>query len=155
MKILGVTACPTGIAHTYMAAEAIAQAAEAKGYEVKVETRGSVGVENELTAEDIKSADVIILAVDLAVDMERFAGKKLIKVGVAEALKDTDKLIEKALNAEVYGAKDLVDQVKEAKVSAPEKNRCLQTSDERCILYDSICCCRWYYDCPCILIGFW
>ena len=56
MKILAVTACPTGIAHTYMAAEAIEEAAKKEGYEVKVETRGSVGVENELSAEDIKSA---------------------------------------------------------------------------------------------------
>lgn len=121
MKILGVTACPTGIAHTYMAAEAIEEAAKAKGYEVKVETRGSVGVENELTAEDIASADAIVLAVDTSVPMERFAGKKLITVGVAEALKDTDKLIEKALSAPEYKAVDLTDQVKEMKAQRGEK----------------------------------
>lgn len=112
MKILAVTACPTGIAHTYMAAEAIADAAKKKGYDVKVETRGSVGVENELTADDIKSADAIILACDTTVPMERFGGKKVLMVGVSDALKDANGLIEKALNAPVYGtASNLADQV--------------------------------------------
>ncbi len=111
MKILAVTACPTGIAHTYMAAEAIADAAKKKGYEVKVETRGSVGVENELTAADIKSADAIILACDTTVPMERFGGKKLLMCGVAEALKNSDALIEKALTSPVYGSANLADQV--------------------------------------------
>ena len=115
MKVLAVTACPTGIAHTYMAAEAIEGACKSKGYEVKVETRGSVGVENELTAEDIKSADAIILAVDTSVPTDRFVGKKLITVGVADALKDTDKLIEKALKAPVHKSGDLADQVASAK----------------------------------------
>jgi len=112
MKILAVTACPTGIAHTYMAAEAIADAAKKKGYDVKVETRGSVGVENELTADEIKSADAIILACDTTVPMERFGGKKVLMVGVSDALKDANGLIEKALNAPVYGsANNLADQV--------------------------------------------
>ncbi|HHV13334.1 MAG TPA: PTS transporter subunit EIIC [Clostridiales bacterium] len=111
MNILAVTACPTGIAHTYMAAEAIEDAAKAKGYQVKVETRGSVGVENELTAEDIKAADAIILACDTAVPMERFAGKKLISVSVSEALKSPEQLLEKALNATVYGSSNLSDAV--------------------------------------------
>ena len=107
MKILAVTACPTGIAHTYMAAEAIEDAAKKMGYEVKVETRGSVGVENELTDAEIKTADAIILACDTAVPMERFAGKKVLSISVSEALKSTDKLIERALNASVYAAADL------------------------------------------------
>ncbi len=111
MKILAVTACPTGIAHTYMAAEAIADAAKKKGYDVKVETRGSVGVENELTAEEIKSADAIILACDTTVPMERFGGKKVLMVGVSDALKNASGLIEKALNAPVYGSANLADQV--------------------------------------------
>ncbi|MCD8498452.1 MAG: fructose PTS transporter subunit IIB, partial [Clostridiales bacterium] len=112
MKILAVTACPTGIAHTYMAAEAIADAAKKKGYDVKVETRGSVGVENELTADEIKSADAIILACDTTVPMERFGGKKVLMVGVSDALKDANGLIEKALNAPVYGSSaNLADQV--------------------------------------------
>ena len=113
MKILAVTACPTGIAHTYMAAEAIADAAKKKGYDAKVETRGSVGVENELTAAEIKEAEAIILACDTTVPMERFNGKKVLMVGVSEALKDANGLIEKALVAPVYGSAstNLADQV--------------------------------------------
>lgn len=111
MKILAVTACPTGIAHTYMAAEAIEEAAKKKGYQVKVETRGSVGVENELSAAEIKEADAIILACDTSVPMERFAGKKVLSVSVSEALKSPDQLIDKALNAGVYSAGNLSDDV--------------------------------------------
>jgi PTS system, fructose-specific, IIB component/PTS system, fructose subfamily, IIC component len=111
MKILAVTACPTGIAHTYMAAEAIEDAAKNKGYQVKVETRGSVGVENELTDQEIKEADAIILACDTTVPMERFAGKKLLSVSVSEALKAPEQLIEKALNAGVYHNSNLSDTV--------------------------------------------
>ncbi len=111
MKILAVTACPTGIAHTYMAAEAIADAAKKKGYEVKVETRGSVGVENELTDAEIKDADAIILACDTTVPMERFAGKRVLMAGVSEALKDANSLIEKSLQAPIYGTANLADQV--------------------------------------------
>lgn len=117
MKILAVTACPTGIAHTYMAAEAIEEAAKEKGYEVKVETRGSVGVENELTAKDIEDADAILLACDTAVPMERFIGKKLLSVPVSEALKDTQALIEKALKSPIYKDtnKNLADEVSDIK----------------------------------------
>lgn len=115
MKILAVTACTTGIAHTYMAAEAIEEAAKSKGYEVKVETRGSVGVENELTAEEINGADAIILACDTAVPMDRFNGKKVLSVAVSEAIKDTEKLIDRALKAPVYGGEDLVDEVSRIK----------------------------------------
>ena len=111
MKILAVTACPTGIAHTYMAAEAIEDAAKKMGYEVKVETRGSVGVENELTEEEIKEADAIILACDTSVPMERFIGKKVLSVPVSEALSETEKIIEKGINAPVYSAGDLSDEV--------------------------------------------
>lgn len=117
MKILAVTACPTGIAHTYMAAEAIETAAKKKGYEVKVETRGSVGVENELTASDIASADAIILACDTSVPMERFVGKKLVSTSVSDALKGADALIEKALKASPYKAAGLADQVADIKAA--------------------------------------
>lgn len=125
MKILAVTACPTGIAHTYMAAEAIEDAAKQKGYEVKVETRGSVGVENELTAADISGADAILLACDTAVPMERFAGKKLLSVSVSEALKETGSLIEKALNAPVYSASgtNLADEVASIKAKRSEERQ--------------------------------
>ncbi len=119
MRILAVTACPTGIAHTYMAAEAIEDAAKKKGYIVKVETRGSVGVENELTKEEIDQADAIVLACDTSVDMERFVGKKLISVAVSEALKDAEGLIEKAINSKPYKGVELTEQVANIKA---EKN---------------------------------
>lgn len=118
MKILAVTACPTGIAHTFMAAEAIEEAAKKKGYIVKVETRGSVGVENELMPNDIKDADAIILACDTAVPMERFNGKKVLQCAVADALKNAEALIDKSLSAPVYGAgvsANLADQVDQLK----------------------------------------
>jgi PTS system fructose-specific IIC component len=111
MKILAVTACPTRIAHTYMAAEAIEDAAKKKGYEIKVETRGSVGVENKLTDGEIKEADAIILACDTAVPMNRFADKKVLSVSVSDALKAPDQLLDKALSAAVYGQSNLSDTV--------------------------------------------
>lgn len=101
MKVLAVTACPTGIAHTYMAAEALSEAAQKRGYEVKVETRGSVGVENELSSEDIKSADFIVLACDTAVPTDRFVGKKVLSVSVSEAIKDADGLLTRVQSASV------------------------------------------------------
>ena len=116
MKLLAVTACTTGIAHTYMAAEAIEEAAKKKGYEVKVETRGSVGVENELTTEDIEKADSILIASDTAVPMERFIGKKVLSVPVSEAIKDAGKLVDRVMNASTYkGDKNLADEVSEIK----------------------------------------
>lgn len=102
MKVLGVTACPTGIAHTYMAAEAIEQAAKRLGFEVKVETRGSVGVENVLTSEDIANADVIVLACDTTVPTDRFIGKKVISVGVSDAIKRATEIIEIGLTKELF-----------------------------------------------------
>lgn len=97
MKIVAVTACPTGIAHTYMAAEMLEKTAKAMGHEVRVETQGSMGIENELSAKDIKEADVVIFAVDIQVEKEeRFAGKKTVKVGVGEAIKNPKGVIAKA-----------------------------------------------------------
>ncbi|WP_244592152.1 PTS fructose-like transporter subunit IIB, partial [Escherichia coli] len=71
-KIIAVTACPSGVAHTYMAAEALESAAKAKGWEVKVETQGSIGLENELTAEDVASADMVILTKDIGIKLSLF-----------------------------------------------------------------------------------
>ncbi len=116
MKFVAVTACPTGIAHTYMAAEALQIAGKEMNAEIKVETRGSVGAENELTAEDIAAADAVIIAADAAVPKERFAGKKMIEVPVKDAIKDAKGLIEKAKTASVYGQKqDLSNAVEAAK----------------------------------------
>ena len=98
-KILAVTGCPTGIAHTYMAAEALEKKAKELGYAIKVETRGSGGAKNVLTAEEIKEADVVILAVDIAITgTERFEGKPTIKVPTNVCVKAPKKLIEKIEN---------------------------------------------------------
>nr|WP_206442282.1 fructose-specific PTS transporter subunit EIIC [Streptomyces boncukensis] len=102
MKLLAVTACPTGIAHTYMAAEKLTQAAEARGIAMKVETQGSIGAENVLSDNDVRSADGIIIAADKDVDRSRFTGKKLLVVGVAEGISDPDGLIDRVRQAPVY-----------------------------------------------------
>ena len=94
MKILAVTACTAGIAHTYIVAEKIQQAAEEMGHQCKVETQGSAGIQNELTPEDIKDADVIIFSHDIAIrDTERFAGKRTVDVPIALAMKQPKSLI--------------------------------------------------------------
>lgn len=98
--ILAVTACPTGIAHTFMAAEALEQSAQKHGCQIKVETRGSGGAKNVLSADEIKHADCIIVAADTKVPMERFAGKKLIEVPVADGISKADLLIERVLKDE-------------------------------------------------------
>jgi PTS system fructose-specific IIC component len=100
-KILGVTGCPTGIAHTFMAAEALKQAAEALGVQIKVETNGAIGVEDELTAQEIKEADCIIVACDKKVDMERFNSRPVIEVSVGEGIHKAKELIEKAISGNV------------------------------------------------------
>lgn len=96
MKIVGVTACISGIAHTYISAEAIQQAAKAAGHQVKVETRGSVGAENVLTEQEIREADVVIIAADLGIPKERFKGKPVFEVGTHEVVKEPDIVIKKA-----------------------------------------------------------
>ncbi len=100
--IIGVTGCPTGVAHTYLAAESIEKAAAEMGYEHKVETNGSIGVRNSPSQSDIERADAIVVACDKQVDLNRFAGKKVIITGVKKAIKEADKLIEQALQAPVY-----------------------------------------------------
>ncbi|MFT5652783.1 MAG: PTS system fructose-specific IIC component [Psychromonas sp.] len=102
-KIVAITACPTGVAHTFMAATALEDKAKQLGYEIKVETRGSVGAKNQLTAEDISAADVVIIAADITVDLVRFNGKKLYKTSTSLALKKTEQEINKAFSdAAVY-----------------------------------------------------
>lgn len=97
MKIVAVTACPTGIAHTYMAAEQIEKTAKAAGHEVHVETQGSMGIENELSAAMIDEADVVIFAVDIEVEKkERFDGKKVVQASVSEAIKKPEALLARA-----------------------------------------------------------
>ena len=100
MKIVAVTACVTGVAHTYMAAAALAKAAKTAGFDLKVETQGSLGIENELTAEEIAAADLVLLAVDTCVqNSDRFDGKKVFEAPVAAAIKDPGKLLADALES--------------------------------------------------------
>lgn len=101
VKILAVTSCPTGIAHTYMAAEGIEKAAKAKECAVKVETRGSGGAKNVLTAKEIEEADGIIVAADAQVPLDRFDGKKVIICQVSDGISKADELVERVINGDV------------------------------------------------------
>ena len=117
-KLLGVTGCPTGIAHTYMAEEALKMAAEKYGCQIKVETNGAVGVENALTAKDIQEADGIIVACDKKVDVERFNGKPVIEVSVSDGINRAEELVKRCLDgkAPIRGG-----EIKEADDTVEEK----------------------------------
>ncbi|MEG9400216.1 PTS fructose transporter subunit IIC [Vibrio cholerae] len=108
--IIGVTGCPAGIAHTYLAAEALEKGAAALGFEIKVETNGSIGVKNSPSAEEIERAEAIVVACDKQVDMARFAGKRLIKTNVKAPIRDAQKLINEALRAPTYQAETVKTQ---------------------------------------------
>ncbi|NJP39277.1 PTS fructose transporter subunit IIABC [Alkalicoccus luteus] len=101
---LAVTGCPTGIAHTYMAADGLKAAAEKLGYDIKVETNGSDGVRNALTAEDIEKADAVIIAADTRVETDRFDGKPLLKAPVAAGIRKPEKLLQEAPDAPLHQA---------------------------------------------------
>lgn len=126
--LVGVTSCPTGIAHTFMAAEALAKAAKALGYEMKVETQGSVGAQNTLTFEEIGRAEAVIIAADAYVDKTRFAGNRVYETGTKEALHSGQEVIKKALALPEPGGQDLADVAREmkkakaAKVTGPYKH---------------------------------
>lgn len=103
--VIGITSCPTGVAHTYMAQEALEKGARELGYSVKIETQGSVGAENVLTAEEIARADIVIIAADTKVDPERFVGKRLYRTSTKAAIGDAQQVINTALaQAQVYRA---------------------------------------------------
>lgn len=96
MKIVGVTSCPSGVAHTYMAAESIEQAAKKAGIGVKVETQGSSGAENELTAEEIKDADFVILTNDTNISgKDRFKGKKVVQLSASKIIANSEAILNK------------------------------------------------------------
>ena len=99
-EILAITACPTGIAHTYMAAEALEKMGAQLGHKVKVETHGSSGVKNKFTKEEIKNAKAVIIAADTKIDLSRFDGKKLVKAKVADGINKPQELIEHVLSSE-------------------------------------------------------
>lgn len=101
-RILAITACPTGIAHTYMAAEALEKKSSEIGIPIKVETQGSGGAKNILTAEEIADSDGIIIAADKEVDLSRFDGKPVLRVPVADGIHRPEELIRSAPNAPIY-----------------------------------------------------
>ncbi|XNM66525.1 PTS fructose-like transporter subunit IIB [Escherichia coli] len=95
-KIIAVTACPSGVATLIWPAESLEAAAKAKGWQVKVETQGSIGIENELTAEDVASADMVILTKDIGIKFEeRFAGKTIVRVNISDAVKRAEAIMNK------------------------------------------------------------
>lgn len=105
-RIVAVTACAAGIEHTYMAAESLEKAAKKTGYKIKVETQGSIGAENVLTETDIETADVVIIAADINIDLMRFSGKRVLSVKSIDAIKAPEALIKRAYDeAKVFGAK--------------------------------------------------
>jgi len=116
-RLVGITSCPTGIAHTFMAAEALQKAAKALGHSIKVETQGSVGAKNQLTPEDIAAADAVIIAADTKVDVSRFAGKPLYMTSTKEAMNAGQEAVKKALAQPAGGgpALSLAEAVEKAK----------------------------------------
>jgi len=114
-KIVAVTACPTGIAHTYMAAESLKVGAQKLGYEIKVETMGSAGSENKLTDEDIAQADIVIIAADTNVNTERFAGKPIYMTSTGIAIKDGVAVINEALKKATVTMEKEVAKIEEMK----------------------------------------
>ena len=119
--IIAATGCPTGIAHTYMAQEALEQAAKKAGVTIKVETHGQIGVENELTPEEIANAKAVIIAADKDVQPQRFVNKKIINVSVGQGIKNADELVAQALRGEgvvKYHSDDAVVEASEAPQSS-------------------------------------
>lgn len=112
--LLAITGCPTGIAHTFMAAEALKTKAQEMGYTMKVETHGSTGIENALTSEEIKNAKGIIIAADVGVEKSRFAGKRLVETKVSDGISKPEELIKRALseNTALYKAEKVADDAK-------------------------------------------
>lgn len=97
MKIVGVSACPTGIAHTYLAKETMIKEAQKRGHEIKVETQGSIAIEEELTMEDVNDADIVILAIAVRIEnTERFDNKKVLQVDVSDVIRKPEKVFDEA-----------------------------------------------------------
>ena len=110
-KIVAITSCPTGIAHTFMAASALEKFAKLDGHEIKVETQGSVGSKNTLSDEEIANADLVIIAADTHVEMSRFIGKKYFETSTGEAIKNTKEVLGLAFNStSIYSSSGDVDQ---------------------------------------------
>jgi len=116
MKVVGIAACPTGIAHTYMAAEGLEKAGRELGHEVKIETQG-VETGNILTAEDIQEADIVVIAASKQVDLERFDGKRVVEVSIEQAVKNPKKVLENAIEGKNTSIFQLAAEEKEKKKS--------------------------------------
>ncbi|KMK75109.1 PTS fructose transporter subunit IIABC [Alkalihalobacillus pseudalcaliphilus] len=118
--ILGVTGCPTGIAHTFMAADALKKEAKERGYHIKVETNGSAGVKDKLTNEDIEKADGIIVAADTKVDMERFHGRRIVVAPVSDGVRKPAQLLERSLsgNEPIYRGTERQEESQESQESS-------------------------------------
>ncbi|MGL5381007.1 PTS fructose transporter subunit IIC [Clostridium sp.] len=121
MKLLAVTSCPVGIAHTYIAAEKLNKMAKKMGVEIKVETQGSTGAENVITDEDIKGADGVIIAADKSVSLERFEGLPIIQCAISDAIKQPEALIQKFLDGKVEAKGKKMKSVDEAKKEMKSK----------------------------------
>lgn len=115
MKIVAITSCSTGIAHTYMAAEKLTMEAAEMGHEIKVETQGSVGVENELTPEEIKEADVVLIAASVGINKDRFVGKRLYSASVEDGVNRPREIIEEALKTTNVYQDDKIEEKDEEK----------------------------------------
>ncbi len=122
-KIAAVTSCPTGIAHTFMAAAALKKAASARGHEIRIETQGSVGSKTPLSAEEIALADVVIIGADTHVDKSRFAGKTIYETSVGRALKEAGSVIDEALALKPAAAAGYIQEVQQAKAGREEKRQ--------------------------------
>jgi len=114
-RLVGITSCPTGIAHTFMAAKALENAAKALGHQIKVETQGSVGAKNIITAEDVEAADAVVIAADTKVDLSRFAGKPIYLTGTNDAINGGQDVIKAALAQPVEASAGLGAQVEQLK----------------------------------------
>lgn len=103
MKIVAVCACPTGVAHTYMAKSSLEKAAQKLGHDIKVEAQGALGIENEITKAEVENADVVILAVEVGIaKKDRFDGKPIVKVAIQSAVRSPETLIKK-IEAKLFG----------------------------------------------------
>ena len=132
-KIIAATGCPTGIAHTFMAAEALKKAANKLDVDIKVETHGQVGIENGLTEDEIREADGVIVAADKDVDTDRFHGKRLIEVPVARGIRAPEELINQILNEEapVHYVRGYTKDNQKETTNSPRKNQSPQSSGNR------------------------
>ena len=140
MKIIGVTKCPTGIAHTYMAAERLEITGEKLGYEMHIETQGSQGTENMLTARQIAEADYVIIAADVAIEgIERFRGKKIYRISIKPVLKDTRQVfLDMEAKAEKMGETAGDDEKEAGETSSAAPVSCAGSSSRTAPLSTSI-----------------